>query len=333
METAVDLGRIDLHYLDVREPWGYDPHPEHGVRPCSVASFFIMQASAARHADATRGMVAASPRHRFSADETGTNGSSAAVGADGGRGTTEHARRWVDRGSRGRKRSGAGAAVQEEVMEDPDELMEEVTVAQSIIKYKAIQPVAGGEVAVGMEILDGEWEVLLNALLGGIRGAVLSPPPGKRHLSVIGSARTVELVAWGDCASGDGVDANAANQSGGSSTGREFGSEHDRVRGGMHGGEHDGVRGGMHGGEHDGVRGGMHGGKHDGVRGGMHGGKHDRLRGGMRGGVRDGMYGDVHGGVGDGMHGGVHSVVSSGVCMVACMLACQLACMVVCVVT
>ncbi|CAI5485749.1 unnamed protein product [Closterium sp. Naga37s-1] len=121
--TAVDPGRIDLHYSDVREPWGYDPHPELGVRPCSVASFFIMQASVARHADTTRGMVAAEPRHRSSAGET-------AVGSDGDRGTAEHARRWVDRRSRGGKRSGSGAAVQEEVMEDPDELIEEVTVAQ-----------------------------------------------------------------------------------------------------------------------------------------------------------------------------------------------------------
>ncbi|CAI5985031.1 unnamed protein product [Closterium sp. NIES-64] len=88
-------------------------------------------ASAARHADATRGMVAAEPRHRSSVDETGTNGVSTTVGAGGGRGTAEHARRWVDRRSRGGKRSGAGVAVQEEVMEDPDELIEEVTVAQS----------------------------------------------------------------------------------------------------------------------------------------------------------------------------------------------------------
>ncbi|CAI5536943.1 unnamed protein product [Closterium sp. Naga37s-1] len=210
IETAVDPGRIDLHYSDVREPWGYDPHPEHGVRPCSVASFFIMQASAARHADATRGMVAAAPRHRSSADETarkqqidaghsfgtvymrlamritgvfaacfravkllhhGTNGASAA-GADGDRETTEHARRWVDRGSRGGKRSGAGAAVQEKVMEDPDELIEEVTVAQ---RYVAFQPVAVGEVAVGMEMPDGKWEVLTCALAGQQGRCALAP--------------------------------------------------------------------------------------------------------------------------------------------------------------
>ncbi|CAI5459279.1 unnamed protein product [Closterium sp. Yama58-4] len=273
-ETAVDPGQIDLHYSDVREPWGYDPHPEHGVRPCSVASFFIMQASAARHADATRGMVAAEPRHRSAADETGTNGASGAVGADGDRGNAENTRRRVDRRSRGGKRSGAGTAVQEEVMENPDELIEEgvpmtakdvaneigsaadhwagdhsrsgggtetprcggsryqnqdescypgaawttlhilailawtfdkcamtsrrTNHSKAAIRvYEAFQPVAGGEVAVEVEIPDGEWEVWLNAPSGGIRGAVLSPPPGTRHLSVIGSARTVELVAWG----------------------------------------------------------------------------------------------------------------------------------------
>ncbi|CAI5535825.1 unnamed protein product [Closterium sp. Naga37s-1] len=86
----------------------------------------------------------------------------------------------------------------------------------SLCWYEAFQPVAGGEVAVEMEIPDGDWEVLLNAPSGGIRGAVHAPPPGTRRLSVIGSASTVELVAWGDCVSGDAVDANAANQKGAS---------------------------------------------------------------------------------------------------------------------
>ncbi|CAI5535095.1 unnamed protein product [Closterium sp. Naga37s-1] len=86
----------------------------------------------------------------------------------------------------------------------------------SLCWYEAFQPVAGGEVAVEMEIPDGDWEVLLNAPSGGIRGAVHAPPPGTRRLSVIGAASTVELVAWGDCASGDAVDANAANQKGAS---------------------------------------------------------------------------------------------------------------------
>ncbi|CAI5523118.1 unnamed protein product [Closterium sp. Naga37s-1] len=228
-ETAVDPGRIDLHYSDVRELWGYDPHPEHGVRPCSVASFFIMQASAARHADATRGMVAAAPRHRSSADETGTNGASAA-GADGDRETTEHARRWVDRGSRGGKRSGAGAAVQEEVMEDPDELIEEVTVAQ---RYVAFQPVAVGEVAVGMEMPDGKWEVLTCALAGQQGRCALAP-----------SRQAPPLCDWLFQDSG----------AGGMGGLREW----RWLRGGMRGG----VRGGMYGDVHGGVGDGMHGGVH-----------------------------------------------------------------------
>ncbi|CAI5949790.1 unnamed protein product [Closterium sp. NIES-65] len=186
----------------------------------------------------------------------GTNGAIAA-GADGNRETTEHARRWVDRGSRGGKRSGAGAAVQEKVMEDPDELIEEVTVAQRFsvhfhhvmarcalrwkqgvpmtakdagkeigsaadhwagdhsrygggtetprcvadnwgpesvlyqhgsrthIAFKEWleggeaemrpYPVAVGEVAVGMEMPDGKWEVLTCALVGQQGRCALAP--------------------------------------------------------------------------------------------------------------------------------------------------------------
>ncbi|GJP56723.1 hypothetical protein CLOM_g15776 [Closterium sp. NIES-68] len=84
----------------------------------------------------------------------------------------------------------------------------------SLCWYESLQPFPRGEadLSIPMDIPDGEWTVVLNAPAGGIRGTVHAPPPGTRRFSVIGSANTVELAAWGYCAHDD--DADDANGTG-----------------------------------------------------------------------------------------------------------------------
>ncbi|CAI5462638.1 unnamed protein product [Closterium sp. Yama58-4] len=77
----------------------------------------------------------------------------------------------------------------------------------SLCWYESFQPFPRGdvEVAVPLDIPDGDWVVVLNAPAGGIRGTVHAPPPGTQRLSVVGAASTIELAAWGSCALEDDV--------------------------------------------------------------------------------------------------------------------------------
>ncbi|CAI7792467.1 unnamed protein product [Closterium sp. NIES-53] len=91
----------------------------------------------------------------------------------------------------------------------------------SLCWYETFQPFPRGETetSVALDIPDGDWVVVLNAPAGGIRGTMHAPPPGTRHLSVVGAASTLELVAWGSCALEDDVDVSNQTQPNGGSAG------------------------------------------------------------------------------------------------------------------
>ncbi|CAI5986314.1 unnamed protein product [Closterium sp. NIES-65] len=83
----------------------------------------------------------------------------------------------------------------------------------SLCWYEAPQPFPQGEVdsSVPLDIPDGDWVVVLNAPLGGIRGTLHAAPPGTRRLAAVGSSSTVELASWGYCAHGkDGAETDGS---------------------------------------------------------------------------------------------------------------------------
>ncbi|CAI5521034.1 unnamed protein product [Closterium sp. Naga37s-1] len=114
----------DLRWEDVREMWGYDPHPIHGVRLCSEASFLIIQASVS-------GRVHTSDEEADEEHVTETADAPTPDTAAGDEDAVEPEsphRRWEERGTKKRRREELEGVENDDLA--MDDLVEEVTVGQ-----------------------------------------------------------------------------------------------------------------------------------------------------------------------------------------------------------
>ncbi|CAI5524255.1 unnamed protein product [Closterium sp. Naga37s-1] len=111
----------------VLEMWGYDPHPTHGVRPCSEASFLIIQASVSGrvHTPDEEDEV----EHVTEMDEAPTSDThDMAAGDEDAVAPESPHRRWEERGTKKRRREELEGVENDDLA--MDDLVEEVTVGQ-----------------------------------------------------------------------------------------------------------------------------------------------------------------------------------------------------------
>ena len=74
---------------------------------------------------------------------------------------------------------------------------------RSLLRFERPQPFSGLEAEFTGTIYapDGDWELVLDAPQGGVRGSISAARPGEsmRMDSVLGTASSVTLASFGDC--------------------------------------------------------------------------------------------------------------------------------------